>query len=329
MKKFSRIIALFTFLMLSVAGCQTQSPATGANTTSGSTQAVTQPATTPSTTAAQAAAETVYPYTFKTADGKDVIIDKEPQRIVSLSPTYTEVVYALGKGAQLVGRTDYCDYPAQTKDVVSVGSMTKPSVEKIVELNPDLILVSFMEQEVVDQIEKSGAKVVQILTGNTIDGSYKNMEEIGCLLNANAQAKTLTETIQTDIAAVAAKVKDAAPVSIYYVAGFGKNGDYTAGGDTFLHELITLAGGDNIAKDVQGWNFTTEKLAEKDPQYIVIGSMAKLTEEFKTTEPYKNLTAVKENRVMEVDDNLVNREGPRLAQGVEAIARILHPELFK
>lgn len=339
MKKFSRLIALTLFFALSLVGCTTPpttttggtttdtaiTTAAGTDTTQASTDA-NQPTTTTAETVA--ADQTIYPYEFKAADGSVITIEAEPQRIVSLSPTFTEVVYALGAGDRMVGRTDYCDYPVETKDVTSVGSMVTPSVEKIVELEPDLVLVSFMEQEMIDKIQQSGAKVIQVNSANGIEGSYTNMEVIGRVLNTNTEAKTLVETLKADIAALVEKVKAAKPVTAYYVAGFGKNGDYTAGPDTFMNDLFVAAGGDNVAKDAEGWKYTTEKLMEKDPEYLFIGSMAQMTDEFKTTEPYSNLTAVKDNKVVELDDNIISREGPRMAQAVEAIAKALHPDLF-
>lgn len=337
MKRITRILSLTLFLILSLVACQapaaiTSTAGTQATTTAAATVAATTATETSAVTTAAATTagvETSYPYAFKAMDGTTVEIPAEPQRIVSLSPTYTEVVYALGKGDLLVGRTDYCDYPTEVSSVESVGSMIAPSVEKIVELEPDLILVSFMEADMIAKVEQSGAKVVQIPTGHTIEGSYENMREIGRLLNANAEAAAVVAKVDADITAIHDKVKDAEPVTAYYVAGFGKDGDYTAGSDTFMHQLLEAAGADNIAKDVTGWNYTAEKLLEKDPQYVFIGSMAKQTDTFKTTEPYANLTAVKEDRVVEINDNLISREGPRMGLGVEALAKALHPDLFK
>lgn len=340
MKRITKFLAIALFLIMSFAACQTPTAVTTtpqtmpATTTALTTAAMTttpatQPATTPTTTAGQAIADTVYPYEFTGADGSKVVLDKEPLRIVSLSPTYTEVIFALGAGERLVGRTDYCDFPADAAKVTSVGSMTKPSVEKIVELKPDVILVSFMAKEMVDKIEQTGAKVVQMPSGDSIEGSYKNMTEIGKVLNANEAASKLIENIKTEIASISEKVKGLEPVTAYYVAGFGQSGDYTAGPNTFMNDLIIAAGGDNAGKDAEGWNYTAEKLLEKDPHFLIIGSMAKMTETFKTTEPYKNLTAVKENRLMEIDDNLISREGPRMAEGVLLMAKIFHPDAFK
>lgn len=300
----------------------------GTDTTASTTAA--EATTTPTTTAAEVSAnETSYPYTFVSSTGDEVIIESEPQRIVSISPTFTEIVFGIGAGDRLVGRTDYCDYPAETAEIPSVGSMTQPSVEAIVALEPDVVLVSFMEDEMLEKIELSGATVVQMPSSNTIEESYAAMEELGRILNVNNQTTEMLEGIKADIQEVAEKVQGLEPVSAYYVAGFGQGGDYTAGGNTFMNDLIEAAGATNAGSDAEGWSFSAEKLIERDPDFIIIGTMAQLADEFKTTEPYSSLTAVKEGRVMEIDDNLIAREGPRLAQGVRLMAEIFHPEAFK
>ncbi len=329
MKKITKFLAIALLLIMSLAACQAQTVTTTSAKTEPTATTVAA-ATTPSTTAAAKTAETtVYPYEFKTADGGKVVLDKEPQRIISLSPTFTEVVYALGAGDRLVGRTDYCDYPLEAAKVTSVGSMTKPSVEKITELKPDVVLVSFMDKDMVDKIQLTGAKVIQLSSGESIEGSYQNMAEIAKVLNENENGAKLIDGIKTEIAAVNEKVKALDPIATYYVVGFGKNGDYTAGDKTFINDLITAAGGKNVATDAEGWSYTSEKLMEKDPKFIIMGAHAQMTDAFKTTEPYKNLTAVKEGRVLEIDENLMSREGPRMGQGVKTLAEILHPEAFK
>lgn len=330
MKKLIRTLGAL-LLSAALAGCQTNGTATtsaGGGDTAASTTAA--QATVPlSTTAAAVAEATSYPYTFKSPAGEDVIIDSEPQRIVSISPTFTEIVFGIGAGDRLVGRTDYCDYPVETTEVPSVGSMTQPSVEAIIALEPDVVLVSFMEEEMLEKIELSGATVVQMQSSNSIVESYGVMEELGRILNVSEEAAGVVEGIKADIQEVTAVVEGLEPVSVYYVAGFGQGGDYTAGGDTFMNDLMEAAGATNAGADAEGWSYSAEKLIEKDPDYIVIGSMAAMTDEFKTTEPYSSLTAVKEDRVMEIDDNLISREGPRLAQGVRLMAEIFHPEAFK
>lgn len=323
MKKMTRIITVIIALMLTLSGCTPASTATNGAASAGQTTAGTASDT------KAAAKDTVYPYNYKNPDGSEVKIEKEPVRLVSLSPTLTEVIYALGKGDLLKGRTDYCDYPAAVSSVASVGSMSEPSVEKILELDPDLVIVSFLQAETIAKIESAGARVIILPSGDSLEGSYANLLEMGRVLNAEDQADDLIAGIKTKIAAVQEKVKGETPVTAYYVAGFGQTGDYTAGDGTFINEVITSAGGINAAADVQGWNYTAEKLMEKDPEIIFMGSMANLAETFKVTEPYKNLTAVKDGRVYTVDDNLIAREGPRMGEAVTMLAKLFYPKAFQ
>ncbi len=317
-----------------LAGCQTGNGTTtspgGSSTAAGtSTTTITSTTAGGTTTPSAAAKETAYPYTFTSPSGETTVIEAEPQRIVSISPTFTEIVFALGASDRLVGRTDYCDYPAETSEIPSIGSMNTPSVETIVELEPDVVLVSFMEDEMMDKIMLSGATVIQLESSNTIEGSLEGMEELGRILNANEEAEELVEDLKSDMQEVSEKVQGLEPVSAYYVAGFGQGGDYTAGGDTFMNDLIEAAGAVNAGSDAEGWNYSVEKLIEKDPDFLIIGSMADLASEFKSTDPYSSLTAVKDGRLMEIDDNLIAREGPRIAEGIRLMAEIFHPEAFK
>lgn len=313
MKQLKHVILCLALILL--VGCQTSPKATDAS------QAASNGA------ASQARESFAFDYT--NPDGSKISLTAVPERIVSLSPTFSEVIYALDAGDSLVGRTDFCDYPQEIAKVPSVGSMTKPSVEKILEMKPDLVVVSFMEAEMVSQITKTGAKVMQIPSGESFEGSYKNMMELAKALNKEDKGKEITAAIQKDIDEVKTKLAKAEAKTCYYVAGFGKNGDYTAGEGTFMNDILKAAGGDNVAKDAQGWKYTAEKLVEKDPEYIFIGRMSGMTDAFKTTEPYKNLTAVKKEKVVELDDNLISREGPRMAQAVKAVAEVLHPDLMK
>lgn len=324
MKKTLKNLSMIFAMLFTLAACAPAAPKTNASVPeSKPAPQTTVAAETPKSNA------TVYPLTFTNPDGKTVTIEKEPQSIVSLSPTFTEVIFALGKGGNLKGRTDYCDYPADTAKIPSVGSMSKPSIEKITELKPDLVVVSFLKDEVVKKIEETGAKVIQIPAGDSIKGSYENMRKIAQVLNANDEAEKIIKGIEDKVTEVKSKVEKEKPVTAYYVAGFGETGDYTAGDKTFINEVISAAGGDNVAKDAEGWKYTSEKLMEKDPEVVIIGSMAKLADQFKTTEPYKNLSAVKNNKVLEVEDSLFTREGPRLGEAVEMLAKLLHPEAMK
>jgi iron complex transport system substrate-binding protein len=273
---------------------------------------------------------TEYPYTVKDSMGNEVVIPKEPKRIISVAPSITELIYALGKGNELVGRTDYCDYPEAAKKVQSIGSLTDPNVEKIIELKPDVVIAStHFKEDVAKKLEDLGIKVVVLYDSKDLNGAYNSINTLGKIVNAQKNASDLVSSMKKKIADIQEKVKGQKAPKVYYVIGFGKNGDYTATGDTFIGQMINMAGGDNIAKDATGWNYSLEKIIENNPEYIIVSKNYGTKEQFETTAGYKDLSAVKNNKVIEIDDNLLNRQGPRLAEGVEALAKILYPGLFK
>jgi iron complex transport system substrate-binding protein len=128
---------------------------------------------------------------------------------------------------------------------------------------------------------------------------------------------------------ITSKVKDAKKPTVYYVAGFGKSGDFTAGKNTFIGNMIEIAGGKNAADDAIGWKYSVEKLVEKDPDILICSKFYASKKGIEATTGYKDLNAVRNGKLLEVDDNIIVRQGPRLAEGLEAIAKLIHPELFK
>lgn len=280
--------------------------------------------------AARETSITQYPYTVKDSMGKEVIIESEPKRIISAAPSITELIYALGKDKELVGRTDYCDYPEKVKGVESIGSLTDPNIEKIIELKPDIVIAStHFKEDVTKKLEDLGIKVVVLYNTEDFNGAYSTITTLGQIVNARDKAEEVVSSIKEKVENIKKTVEGKDAPKVYYVVGFGKNGDYTATGDTFIAQMLEMAGGQNIAKDAAGWSYSLEKIIENDPEYIIISKNYGMKDEFMSTEGYKELSAVKNNKVIEIDNNLIDRQGPRLGEGLEALARILHPDLFK
>lgn len=277
--------------------------------------------------ATQEPKEVTYPITIKGTDGEEVVLEKEPQKIVSLGPNITEIIYQLEASDKLVGRTEYCDYPAEVSKVQSVGTLSKPNIETIISLQPDLVIAStHVKEEDANKLKEVGIPVVVLYEKHDVEGVYTMINTLGIAFNREAQAKETIEAMKEKIADVEKAVKDLEPKSVYYVVGYGEGGDYTAGGDTFVAGMLKLAGGDNIASDVEGWSYSLETLLEKDPEYIIVRKGEK--EAFKSSPNYKTLTAVKEDKVVEIDNNLLDRQSYRNADGVLELAKILHPEAF-
>ncbi|MDO9592406.1 MAG: ABC transporter substrate-binding protein [Erysipelotrichaceae bacterium] len=313
-KKSFLSVLLILMLAMSLAACQKpEAPA----------------AEQPAVTVPAEALVTTYPLTITDGEGKTVTLESEPMKIVSLSPNATETIFALGAGDKLVGRTDFCNYPAETTSIPSVGAITEPNIETIASMDPDLIVISNMfTPELRDKLEALGYKVLDLSSHDTFEGVYTSISNTGLILNKQGASAKLIDEMKTTIAEIEEKVKGVEPKTVYYVVGFGEYGDYTAGANTFIDQMITMAGGINVAQDTEGWKYSVEKLVENDPEIVICSKYYDSQVGIEMTNGYKELTAVKEGRLIEIDNDLLDRQGPRTAEGLLELVKIIHPELF-
>ncbi len=258
-----------------------------------------------------------------------ITIDKIPSRVVSAAPNITEIVFALGKGEILVGRTDYCDYPAETSKIDSIGNIMAPSLEQIVALNPDLVIAStHFQKEAVEKLENLGLKVAVLNAEESFDGVYHLITQVGQVLDSTEKAAELIGDMKQKVADIALKVKHTPKPEVYYIVFYGDGGFYTAGQDTFIGNMLKMAGGDNAAEDSKGWQYSIERLVAQNPEFLICSKFYHTKDIIQRTPGFKDLKAVKEGRLLEIDHNLLDRQGPRLAEGLETLARLLHPEVF-
>lgn len=326
-------------LTLGLIGCGTKNTGNNSNssnnseTNNGTTEAevTKEPEVTEEPEATEEAVqstEVTYPVEVTDSNGTVITIEAAPEKIVSVAPNMTELIFALGDGDKLVGRTEYCDYPEEALAVQTIGSLYSPDIEAIVALEPDLVLVStHFSEENIAKLNELGITVMSLYEENDIYGVYPMIETLGTVLNRVDEANALVQNMKDTFEEITTAIEGQEKPTVYYVVGYGEN-DYTAGGDTFVNGLITLAGGDNIAKDVSGWSYSLESLLEADPEIIIVrkGEAAN----FMAAENYSDLTAVKEGHVYEVDTNgLIDRQGYRNAEGVKELAKIFHPDVVK
>lgn len=267
--------------------------------------------------------------TITDSTGTEITLDKKPERIVSLAPSTTEIIGALGAEDRLVGRTKFCNYPESVLELPEVGGTTDPNIEKIIELNPDLVVGStHVSQEIIDKLREVGITVAFLNEQENFEGTYSAIENMGKLIGEDDSAKKVIEDMKKKVSDTTKKVEDitAENPKVYYMVGFGDS-DSTAGGDTFIGEIITLSGGDNIAKDVKGWSYSKEKIAENDPDMIIVPSGRNIPDQLKETDFYKDLRAVKEGKVFEIDGDMISRQGPRVADAFVQMAQTINPEI--
>ncbi|MBN2221376.1 MAG: ABC transporter substrate-binding protein [Vallitaleaceae bacterium] len=268
-----------------------------------------------------------YPLTITDSMGRSITFESEPQSVVSIAPNITEMIYALGLENRLIGRTELCDFPEAVLSIDTIGTLMEPNIEKIVSLKPEVVIAStHFSEESEKQLSDLGIKVVILYEEHQMDGIYTMIETMGSIFNVSDQANQVVNHMKTSIEETATKVEGLEAPSVYIVIGYGEYGDYTAGGDTFMHQLISLAGGKNIASEVQGWSYSLESLIEADPSIILINE--DLKEDFILSENYQDLSAVKENRVFGINTDLLDRQGIRNAEGIRLLAEIFHPESF-
>lgn len=248
-----------------------------------------------------------------------------PTRIVSTSPAVTEIMYALGAENLLVGRTDFCVYPPEAKSIQSIGGISNLNVEKIVSLNPDLVISgSMIPQKSSQQLEQMGVPIVCVIEKQSMEGLYENISKIGKLVGRTPQADSLNALMRSRLTALTEELgKDhQKPKSVYYVVGFGPAGNFTAGGNSFINDIITLAGGKNVAADIKGWSYSLEALMQADPEYIMIRREDSAT--FCRTTPYDRLRAVKEGHVIALESGTIDLQVPRNLEAIRVIYKQLH-----
>ena len=168
-------------------------------------------------------------YSIVDSRGVTVTLNEAPTRIVSLSPNITETLFALGLGDEVVGRTEYCDYPAATASIPTVGDLFSPSIEMILSLEPSVVIISSLGQaQTIDALEQGGVKVAFINEAESIEGTYRIIDQVAALTGTQKEAAVVNQAIADDIAK--AKSLSFTPPTVYYVAGFGEWGDFTATG---------------------------------------------------------------------------------------------------
>ena len=261
--------------------------------------------------------------------GRLVAINGTPQRIISLAPSNTEILFALGLGDKVVGVTSWCDYPPEALDKEQVGEYDTPDMEKIVALNPDLILVSYgTTMEVINSMVGLGLTVFGVKSTD-LDDVFNDIRTIGEITDKEIEAQALTSEMESKIQAVTDQTAEleGRPKVFYIVWGDESSALWTAGSGTFIHELIGKAGGVNICQNITGYGIITiEEVIARNPEVIITSELSYDWAINSTDLAATN--ASQTGRIFTCDDDLVQRPGPRLVNGLEWFAYFIHPEIF-
>lgn len=260
---------------------------------------------------------------------RQVTLPVKIERIVSLAPNVTEIVYAVGAGDLLVGNTEYCDYPVAAKSVAKIGDTMHPSVERIIALKPQIVLVSTASQleAFTKQLDQQQI-AVYVTNPHSLDEVFQSMETLGDLFGHHDQAATVVAELRRRSAAVEGATQSFKPVKVFYqVSGEPL---YTIGREAYLTDLVRRAGGVSVTADVPGAfpRFSDEAALAAQPEAIILpsgGSMG--TANTTVAGSLKNSPAVLNHRVYKINDDYLSRPGPRLVDGLEELARALHPDV--
>ena len=351
MKKILSLI-LVTILAVSMAACGSsgsqsaaEEPAKESSAEAAATEAPAAESTEPAETEAPAAEsseaesepaeeEAAEPFvTITDMTGREISLDEPATRIVALSAADCEVLYAIGGGDALVGRGEYCDYPAEVLDVPSVQSGYDTNIEQIIALEPQVLLMSTMAQTEaqIASLEDAGIRVV-VSDAQDIEGVYTSIDMIGKLMGKEDNAKAVIDGMKATFADLQEKAQGDGTQTVYFEVSPLEYGLWAAGKNTFMNEITEMIGLKNVFDDVDGWaEISEEQVIERNPDYIVtitmyFGEGPTPVEEILSRPGWGEITAVKNEAVLNLVNNELSRPTPRLAEGAQMLYDFVYAE---
>ena len=283
-----------------------------------------------------------FPVSITDSMGRTVIISEPPKRIVSMAPSITEILFALGLDDAVVGVTSYCNYPPEVPKLVEegkievIGGFTSPNIEKIVSLSPDLIIAVKLQERFAIRLESLGLKVM-VLKSESVSDVFNSILLIGRATGTYNRAIELVNDISRhnmEIWNATSKVSKKSVLVIVWL-----NPIYVAGGNTYINDLIELAGGTNVFNDKEGWiTVSIEEVIKRNPDVIIVTghaapekSASDIMSYLSEIPGWKDIEAIKNKRVyiyLEEAEDVLVRPGPRIDKAVQLIAMTLYPRLF-
>jgi iron complex transport system substrate-binding protein len=264
--------------------------------------------------------------------GRRVKIPQEVDRVVSLAPNLTEIVFALGDGNHLAGDTDFCDYPAEALQKPHVGGPVNPNLEEIVSLMPDLVLAtkSINRRETVSALDRIGLPVY-VTDPHSVEEMIASVEHLGSALGAEKSAAMLAEDLRGRLADLDRRLAGAAPRRVLFVVWTDPL--ISVGRDTFIADALRRAGGRSVVETKAEWpHVSLEEIVRLQPEVLVFasahaGDTQRDIDALRTRPGWKNLSAMQHGNVVVISD-AINRPAPRMVDAIERLARALHPEAF-
>lgn len=268
-----------------------------------------------------------FPVTVKDNTGTEVTIKQEPKRIVSLIPSTTEIAFSLGLKDRIVGVTVNDNYPPEVKKIEKVGDINV-NVEKVVGLKPDLVLASPINSDAVEKLRSLGLPVLAVDAQN-LEEVYESIRLVSKATGSVKRADQLIREMEEEKKQIVQRVASIPEEKRVKVWVEVDSTPYTAGGGTFLNELITLAGGRNVAAEMKGWTqVSSEKVIKWNPD-VILATYEKADKSIVSRPGWNRIRAVNEKHIYSLDPDVTTRPGPRITKGLREIAEILYPDRFK
>jgi len=268
-------------------------------------------------------------YTVIDARGAEVSFDAAPQKIISLIPSDTEIIYALGLGDRLVAVSNYCNYPEDAKSRNKLDSGSKTNVEAIIGLDPDVVVMGKMAQTDAQykQLEEAGIKLI-VTDANNISDTYRMIELLGKTFRAEAKATEIITEMKKAFDGIREQVKDKTASRVYIEISPVEYGPWTCGKGTFQDELLALIGAQNIFGDIEGWQkVSEEQVIERNPDFIFTTDMYSNPDpvgEILGRDAWSKITAVKKQQVFLTDGDRLARPGPRLVDAAQELVSVIY-----
>jgi iron complex transport system substrate-binding protein len=277
--------------------------------------------------------QAAFPVTVKDGLGEDVTIQSEPKKIVSLIPSNTEIAYTLGLGEKIVGVSDFDNYPEDVKNKEKIGGM-EFNVEKVISLKPDLVLAhassAHNSKDGLQQLKDAGITVLVVNDAKTFDDVYHSIELVGKATGTADKAQEIIKNMKTKLENIkekAEQIKEKDQVKVWIEVSPAPE-IYTAGKGTFIDEMLRVISAKNVAGDLEGWPMVTEEKAVAYKPDVIITTYGG-AKQVLDRPAWKDVPAVKNKRVYDVNTDLVSRPGPRLIEGVEELAKAIYPDIFQ
>ncbi|MFJ7185540.1 ABC transporter substrate-binding protein [Lysinibacillus xylanilyticus] len=278
--------------------------------------------------------QATFPMKITDATGKDITLEAPPEKIVSLIPSNTEILFGLGLNDEIVGVTDNDDYPAEATKKDKVGGMDY-NIEKIIALSPDIVFAHASSmgnsKGAIEQLEAAGVKVFVVADAKNFNETYTTIEQLGQATGKLEEAKKIVADMKAKVKEIETKLDGVEPKKVF-VESSDEPEIYTTGKGTFMNEMLEMIHAENVAADVNDWyQIDAEKIIAKNPDVIVVAYnyVPDILKKIPQRAGFETITAVKSKAIVQVDENITSRQGPRLADGLEELAKAVYPEAFK